>query len=82
LGALLGNVQYKGMISHKGTLYPGEQEPLVSSELWEEVNRKLGRKGTGTEPGLAIQHLAQGGGLVLDARASMRSRRRSSGCSK
>jgi DNA invertase Pin-like site-specific DNA recombinase len=44
LGALLGNVQYKGMISHKGTLYPGEQEALISSELWEEVNRKQGRK--------------------------------------
>jgi Recombinase zinc beta ribbon domain len=47
LGALLGNVQYKGMISHKGTLYPGEQQALVSSELWEEVNRKLGRKEQG-----------------------------------
>jgi hypothetical protein len=35
------------MISHKGTLYPGEQEALVSSELWEQVHRKLGRK----EPG-------------------------------
>jgi DNA invertase Pin-like site-specific DNA recombinase len=45
LSALLGNVQYKGMVSHKGTLYPGEQEALISSELWDEVNRKLGRKG-------------------------------------
>jgi site-specific DNA recombinase len=45
LSALLGNVQYKGVISHKGTLYPGEQEALVSAELWDEVNRKLGRKG-------------------------------------
>jgi hypothetical protein len=47
LGALLGNVQYKGLISHKGTLYPGEQEGLVSSELWEEVNRMLERKEQG-----------------------------------
>src|SRR5450756_34000 len=47
LGALLGNVQYKGLISHKGTLYPGEQAALVSSELWEEVNRMLERKEQG-----------------------------------
>jgi DNA invertase Pin-like site-specific DNA recombinase len=45
LGALLGNVQYKGMVNHKGTLYAGEQEALVSTELWEQVNRKLERKG-------------------------------------
>ncbi len=45
LGALLGNVQYKGMISHKGTLYAGEQPALISSEWWEQVNAKLARKG-------------------------------------
>jgi len=45
LSKLLGIVQYKGMISHKGTLYPGEQEAIVSSDLWDEVNAKLARKG-------------------------------------
>jgi site-specific DNA recombinase len=45
LSALLRNVQYKGMISHKGTLYPGKQPALVSVELWEEVHAKLASNG-------------------------------------
>jgi site-specific DNA recombinase len=45
LSALLTNVQYKGMVGHKGTLYPGEHPALVSSELWDQVNAKLARNG-------------------------------------
>lgn len=41
LGALLANVLYKGCVSHKGTIYPGEQEAIVAEKLWEKVNRKL-----------------------------------------
>src|SRR4051794_34023537 len=29
-----------GDIAHKGVVYPGEQEPLVSRQLWQEVNDK------------------------------------------
>ena len=41
LAGLLRNVLYKGCISHKGTIYPGEQEPIIDAKLWERVNRKL-----------------------------------------
>jgi site-specific DNA recombinase len=41
LAALLGNVIYKGCISHKGVIYPGEHEAIVETERWEQVNRKL-----------------------------------------
>jgi hypothetical protein len=41
LSALLRNVLYKGFISHKGTLYPGEHIGVVESELWERVNARL-----------------------------------------
>jgi site-specific DNA recombinase len=37
----LTNVLYRGDISHKGTVYPGEHEAIVSRELWVEVNGKL-----------------------------------------
>src|SRR3954470_496157 len=40
LRRLLTNVLYCGDIAHKGVVYPGEQEPLVSRELWQEVNAK------------------------------------------
>jgi site-specific DNA recombinase len=45
LRLLLSNVLYRGDIAHKGVIYPGEQEALVSRELWQEVNEKyhLGR---------------------------------------
>src|SRR3954464_1149256 len=41
LRLLLTNVLYRGDISHKDTLHPGEQEPIVSRELWLEVNTRL-----------------------------------------
>ena len=62
LGALLGNVQYKGMINHKGTLYAGEQPALISSELWEQVNAKLARKGQSQR---GLKHARQDA-LLLD----------------
>jgi site-specific DNA recombinase len=40
LRLLLSNVLYRGDIAHKGVIYPGEQEALVSRELWQEVNDK------------------------------------------
>src|SRR3954471_24337277 len=40
LRLLVTNVLYRGDIAHQGVVYPGEQEPLVSRELWQEVNAK------------------------------------------
>jgi hypothetical protein len=40
LRLLVTNVLYRGDIAHQGVVYPGEQEPLVSRELWREVNDK------------------------------------------
>jgi site-specific DNA recombinase len=36
---VIRNVIYKGQICHKGVVYPGEHEPIISAELWERVNR-------------------------------------------
>src|SRR4051812_16235427 len=41
LKLLLTNVLYRGDISHKGAVYPGEHEAIVSRELWVEVNGNL-----------------------------------------
>src|SRR3954462_15334883 len=40
LRLLVTNVLYRGDIAHQGVVYPGEQEALVSRELWREVNDK------------------------------------------
>src|SRR3954463_13184829 len=41
LYGLLTNVLYRGDICHKGVVYPGEQEAIVSRELWLEGNTRL-----------------------------------------
>jgi site-specific DNA recombinase len=41
LSGLLRNVLYKGFVSHKGTLYAGEQSSIVELALWERVNAQL-----------------------------------------
>src|SRR3954462_9288652 len=40
LRLLVTNVLYRGDIAHKGVVYPGEQPPIVSRELWQEANAK------------------------------------------
>ncbi len=41
---LLKNPVYRGMIVHKGQAYPGEHEPIVDEELWNEVQSRLAEK--------------------------------------
>jgi DNA invertase Pin-like site-specific DNA recombinase len=38
---ILRNPIYVGMIRHRGELHPGEHEPLIARELWDEVQRQL-----------------------------------------
>ena len=47
LRLLLSNVQYAGLVAHKGTIYPGEQEAIIDRQQWERVNEKLKAKGEG-----------------------------------
>ena len=40
---LLNNPVYVGEVRHKGTSYPGQHEPIISKELWDEVQASLTR---------------------------------------
>ncbi len=40
---VLGNPVYVGEIRHKRDRHPGQHEPIVSRELWEQVQEKLRR---------------------------------------
>src|SRR5947209_11839763 len=55
LRLLLTNVLYRGDISHKDTVHPGEHEAIVSRELWLEVNRKLNLKRTKTRSNARVE---------------------------
>ncbi|WP_338467632.1 recombinase family protein [Novosphingobium sp. ZN18A2] len=41
---LLKNPVYRGMIVHKGKVYPGEHEAIVDEDLWERVQMRLAEK--------------------------------------
>lgn len=47
LRLLLSNVLYKGAVSHKGTIYPGEHERIVEEAVWEKVNTQLALRSAG-----------------------------------
>ena len=57
LKLLLRNVVYRGEVRHKGVLYPGEQDAIVTTELWTLANGRLqpGRlKGQPHRPGRTL----------------------------
>jgi DNA invertase Pin-like site-specific DNA recombinase len=56
LSRTLTNVLYKGSISNKGVIYPGEHEAIVEPSVWERVNRKLALNGVSQ---LGRKHLRQ-----------------------
>ena len=39
---LLANPIYVGRIAHKGQVHEGQHEPIVSQDLWGEVQQSLG----------------------------------------
>ncbi|MBI5923821.1 MAG: recombinase family protein [Betaproteobacteria bacterium] len=41
IGKVLRNPVYVGEISHKGAVYPGQHEPIISRKLWDEVQSIL-----------------------------------------
>jgi site-specific DNA recombinase len=45
LYALLTNPLYVGKIRHKGTLFPGEHEPIIAHETFDQVQSTLRRNG-------------------------------------
>ena len=41
LRLLLSNVLYRGAVSYKGAIYPGEHKAIVDEQVWEKVNTQL-----------------------------------------
>ena len=63
---MLGNAIYRGQITHKGTIYPGEHPAIIDGELWDATQRQLAanRNGERSPTATAPSMLA---GLVFDA---------------
>ena len=45
---LLSNPIYRGEIRHRNERYPGQQEAIVSRELWDQVQQRLQNRGVRT----------------------------------
>lgn len=76
---MLANRMYRGDIVHKGEAYPGEHEPIVSEELWDEVQRALANRSQGGStrqtarwPSLLINLLFDGEGRPMSPSHSTR----------
>ncbi|AMU95501.1 hypothetical protein AOA14_12870 [Sphingopyxis terrae subsp. terrae NBRC 15098] len=76
---LLANRMYRGDIVHKGEAFPGEHEPVVSEELWNEVQRTLANRSQGGSsqhgarwPSLLINLLYDGEGRPMSPSHSTR----------
>ncbi len=76
---LLANRIYRGDIVHKGEAYPGEHEPIVSEELWDDVQRALANRSQGGStsqvtrwPSLLITLLYDGEGRPMSPSHSTR----------
>jgi hypothetical protein len=64
---LLANPIYLGRIVHKGEVYPGEHEPIVSETLWQAVQDKLKANASGTSRRLKGQQPSLLTGLLQDS---------------
>ena len=76
---MLANRIYRGDIVHKGEAYPGEHEPIVSEELWDDVQRALVHRSQGGStrqaarwPSLLINLLYDGEGRPMSPSHSTR----------
>jgi len=80
---LLANRIYLGEIVHKSVGYPGEHEPIVSTELWDQVQQALAERsqcGTskhGTKhPSLLVQLVRDGEGRLMTPSHTSKGNRR------
>ena len=63
---LLTNPVYRGIISHKGEVYPGEHEPIVCEELWRRVQTTMAERTQGHSRRLKAKDPSLLAGLLFD----------------
>jgi hypothetical protein len=63
---ILTNPIYRGMISHKGAIYPGQHPAIIDQELWDHVQAKLADNRQGSRMRTGGKALSLLGGLVFD----------------
>ncbi len=80
---LLSNRIYRGFIVHKGEAYPGEHQPIVDEDLWNQVQALLAHNASGTSrrlghkhPSLLTEKVCDGEGRAMTPSHTHRSNKR------
>jgi site-specific DNA recombinase len=68
LYAILKNRLYRGEIAHRGAVYPGQQEAIVSPELWDAVQAVLAANNQAKRTGVYARDPSLLAGLLFDDR--------------
>ena len=63
---MLQNRIYRGEIVHKDNSYPGEHEPIIDEELWDEVQRQLAANRFDRATGAGATQVSLLAGLIYD----------------
>ena len=64
---MLQNRIYRGETVHKDRAYPGEHEPIIDDDLWQEVQKTLTTNRVDRGAGKDNRHLSLLAGLIYDA---------------
>ena len=64
---MLQNRIYRGEIVHKDQAYPGEHDPIIDDDLWQEVQTTLATNRVDRGAGKGNRHLSLLAGLIYDA---------------
>ena len=68
LYCLLKNRLYRGEIAHRGAIYPGQQEAIIPSELWDAVQALLAANNQAKRTGVYAKDPSLLTGLLYDDR--------------
>lgn len=68
LYAILKNRLYRGEIAHRGAVYPGQQDAIVSPELWDAVQALLAANNQAKRTGVYAKDPSLLAGLLFDDR--------------
>ena len=63
---ILRNRLYRGEVAHKGNVYPGQHEAIVSADLWQIVQDKLATNRRARTMGLGAEAPSLLSGLLFD----------------
>ena len=67
INAILTNPVYAGDIAHKGTVHPGQHEPIIDRTTWDAVQQQIAANRQGTRKAAPAADTSPLAGRIMDA---------------